>query len=230
MKNKDLVSIVVPVHNEERWVGDFIRSISSVCKKHNLNYELVLVENGSSDNSWESINNYAEKDKRIVSAKLKEAGYGLAIVEGLKKAKGKLAIIFNVDFWDIRFLKLALIDMLEYDIILTSKLLPGSKDQRSVNRRLVTWGFNKFLRVFMGYQGTDTHGIKLFRLKSVMPLVKVCKTKTGIFDSELMLRAQRKNLKILELPVFIKEIRPARFNYKRLLVTPFDIWKLYRCL
>lgn len=222
-----LVSIIVPVHNEEKWLSSFIKEIGLLVRKNNINYELILVENGSHDKSWEFINNYKKNDKRIFCVKLKEAGYGLAIIEGLKKAKGALAIVFNVDFWDERFLTLTLIDMMEYDIILTSKLLPGSFDQRGIDRRLVSWGFNKFLRIFMGYKGTDTHGIKLFRLKNVMPLVKVCKTKTGIFDSELMLRAQRKKLKILELPITVKEIRPARFNYKRILVTPFDIWKLY---
>mgnify|MGYP001607864908 FL=1 len=119
------------------------------------------------------------------------------------------------------------VNILEQDIIIGSKCLPGSLDFRGFRRRAVTKVFNLFLNLFLGYRGTDSHGIKLLRLQTVLPILKLCKTKTGIFDSELMIRSQRGGLKILELPVTVKEIRPDRFGLNRLLKTPLDIYKLY---
>lgn len=228
LSRANIVSIIVPVHNEEEIIESFLKQVSKSCKKLKLNYEIIVVENGSIDKSIEIIKKAADLNKRIKLQVLKKTGYGLALIRGLKSAKGKYLVIFNADFWDLRFLMLTQVDLLGYDVISGSKLLPGAQDERSFNRRLVSWGFNKFLNLILGFQGTDTHGVKILRASNVLPLVSQCKTTSGIFDSELMIRAQRKGLKILELPVKIHEIRPARFELKRTFQTPRDIWKLYR--
>lgn len=219
-------SIIVPAHNEETLIKQFINDVDRACKNLNLSYEIVVVENGSHDRTWHYLQEISTKNQRVKLIQLRAAGYGLALCTGLKRCHGKYGVIFNVDFWDKKLLMLTKVDMLGHDLIVGSKNLSGSLDLRRFNRRMVTKAFNLFLRVFLGFKGTDTHGIKLLRLKTVLPIVKICKTRTGIFDSELVIRSQRKGLKILELPVVVEEVRPVRFGVKRLLQTPFDVCHL----
>lgn len=229
-REKVLVSIIVPAHNEELLIANFLKTIKKECNQLDLDYEIIVVENGSEDKTYQISKKEAGAEGNIKVFKLPEAGYGLAMIEGFKKALGKYVLIFNVDYWDKRFLSLPIIDLLEYDIITASKLLPGSDDKRGFYRRLITWILSKYLKVMFGYRGTDTHGIKALRIGTVLPIIKKCRTSTGIFDSELMVRAQRKGLKILELPVTVQEIRSNRFGYRRILQTPFDILKLSKTL
>jgi glycosyltransferase involved in cell wall biosynthesis len=230
MKNGIEVSVVVPVHNEEQLIETFLTEVSGGCEKWGLAYEIVVVENGSRDNTWKIIKEAAKKSDKIKPYHLSGPGYGVALLLGIEKAKGKYLVVFNVDFWEEKFLALVKVDLLNYDVVLGSKLLPGSKDYRQISRRLVTWAYNKFLRIFLGYQGTDTHGVKVMKRKAIMPIVKACVTRSGLIDSELMIRAYRKNLKILELPVAVREVRPGRFSYRRIWETPVDIWNLAKAL
>ncbi len=230
MSDRFDISILLPAHNEQQLITSVCEDISQSCKVLGLKYQLIVIENGSTDATWELVENAAKKDRNIVPVKVEQAGYGLAMLTGLNHAKADFIVVFNVDFWDQRFLSVVKADMMGYDIISSSKLLPASNDRRPFSRRAVTFLYNKFINIFMGYAGTDTHGIKLFRMQSMLPVIKKCKTKSGIFDSELMIRAQRAGLKMLELPVDIAEIRAARFSMSRWLQTPKDIWQLYKAL
>lgn len=225
-----LLSIIVPAYNEEKLLPGFLKEVTAYLKKANPDYELIVVENGSQDRTLEIARIFAKKDKRIRVEHLSRPAYGKALIGGIKQARGDYVAIFNIDFWDERFIDIVKEDLLGYDIITGSKNLPESCDKRPLSRRLVTKGFNLFLRIFFRYKGTDTHGIKVLRRNIVMPIVKKCRTKTGIFDSEFLVRAQRVGLKILELPVEITEKRPNRFGIKRILETPGDIWNLCQAL
>lgn len=230
MKNKPRISIIVPVRNEEEVIEKFIYALVNACRKIGLSFEIILVENGSTDKTTEIIRQNSFRTKEIRTAYLPYPGYGIALLQGIKMAKGKYFVIFNADYWDERFLDLTKADLLGYDIISGSKLLPGSKDSRPLNRRAITRIFNLFLKIFLKYPGTDTHGIKVMRRKTVMPVINNCFTRSGIIDSEIMIRAYRSNLKILELPVSIEEIRPQRFTFRRVVQTPVDMWNLYKAL
>jgi hypothetical protein len=118
-----------------------------------------------------------------------------------------------------------LIDLYGKDMILGSKMAPWSIDQRSFSRKFISWSFNKFLKLYFGFKGSDTHGIKLLRKSVRDNILKECKTNTGIFDTEFVIRTQKCGYQIADFPVKVREIRPPRFN-KRLLQTPLDIIQL----
>lgn len=225
-----LISIVVPAYNEEKLLPGFLKEVTSYLEKTCPDYEIIIVENGSRDRTLEIAKDFAKKNSRVKVEHLAKPSYGKALIYGLKKASGDYLVVFNVDFWDERFIDLVKVNLLGYDIVTGSKNLSGSSDRRPFSRRVVTRGFSFFLNIFLGYKGTDTHGIKTLRRSKVFPLIRKCRTQTGIFDSELLVRAQRAGLKILELPVEISEKRPNRFGIKRILETPKDIVKLYLAL
>jgi len=221
---KTFVTVLVPARNEENHIGTFLTDVTNACVDLKLRYELLIVESGSTDKTTSTVQSFAARDTRIRLMCVAEPGYGIALLRGLENARGDYIVIFNVDFWDKRFLYLTQVHNLEYDIVNGSKLLPGSGDSRTLFRKIVSRIFNWFfLRTLLRYKGTDTHGIKTLRAESVLPIAQDCVTNSDIFDTELMIRCQRAGLKILELPVTVREIRPTRFSGKRIVRIPRDI-------
>ncbi|HEX5275374.1 MAG TPA: glycosyltransferase family 2 protein [Candidatus Rubrimentiphilum sp.] len=229
--SENFVTILVPARNEQDHIALFLDEVTSACEDLKLTYELLVIESGSSDKTVGTVQNFVARDSRIRLVRVAEPGYGIALLRGLETARGKYIVIFNVDFWDKRFLYLSMVDNLEYDIVNGSKLLPGSTDSRTIYRKIVSRIFNWFfLRALLGYNGTDTHGIKTLRAETVLPIARNCVTNSDIFDTELMVRSQRARLKMLELPVTVQEIRPTRFSGKRILRIPMDIMRLFQIL
>ena len=72
------------------------------------NYEIILIENGSTDASFRLCEYLAKKYSVIVVRKLVVKSYGSAVKKGLELAKGKIIVLFNVDYFDVDFLKKSL--------------------------------------------------------------------------------------------------------------------------
>lgn len=223
-----VISILVPARNEESHIETFLSDVTRACADLNIDYEVLVVESGSADETSQKVRTFSGRNASVRLVNVAEPGYGLALIRGIEMAQGEYIVIFNVDFWDKRFLYLPSVNNLDADIVNGSKMLPGSSDGRSVYRRAVSHVFNRiFLRWLLSYRGTDTHGIKSIRKQSVLPIMRKCVTASDIFDTELMVRAERAGLKILELPISIQEIRPSRFSGKRIVRIPWDIVQLW---
>ena len=81
-----MVSIIVPVYNKEKYLRDCVDSILQQTYK---DFELILVDDGSKDSSWNIIKEYANKDKRVVPVHQENAGVSAARNAGLDRAQGK---------------------------------------------------------------------------------------------------------------------------------------------
>ncbi len=100
-------------------------------------------------------------------------------------------------------------------LVVGSKRAPGADDQRSVARRAVTWGFATLLRGLFRLRVSDTHGVKALRRAAVLPPVEACRFDRDIFDTELVIRAERAGLGVEEIPVTVTERRPSRTSIVR---------------
>lgn len=223
------LSIVIPSHNEEGIIKDTVQAIHKYAHSVFQEFEIIVVENGSTDKTADIIKNLQSKYSKIKLLNLPQPSYGDALLEGIKTSKGELVIIYNADFYDLKFIDIAKDDLSGYDIIIGSKNLPSSKDKRPFLRILVTKLFNLLLKLLFNFKGTDTHGIKIFRRTKIINIINNCKTKTGIVDSEIIIKAERANLKKKEVPVTVIEKRPPRFK-KRFINTFSDIYELSKAL
>jgi glycosyltransferase involved in cell wall biosynthesis len=222
------ISVILPVRNEEALVEKTLDEICTYLKKRKTTFEVLAVENGSSDQTQKIINKVSRRYKQVRLVKALP-GYGQALRKGLKTAKGKYIIVFNADFYDLSFLDFPEVDLFGKDLIIGSKLTSWSRDDRPFSRHLVSKSFNLLLKILFGFEGTDTHGIKAMRKSVVDKVLPFCKTKSGIFDSELVIRTQRMGYQLMDYPVKVSEIRKTRFP-NRLLATPTDIYNLYKAL
>lgn len=84
-KNKVKVSIIIPVYNVQKYLEKCIKSVTSQTLKE---IEIFLIDDGSTDVSWEIIQKFAKKDKRIVAIQQENAGAAVARNQGLALAKG----------------------------------------------------------------------------------------------------------------------------------------------
>lgn len=96
MKNKQLVSIIIPVYNVEKYLE---RCIESVINQTYKNIEIILVNDGSTDNSLSICKKYKEKDKRIILIDQKNSGVSAARNAALKIAKGEYIQFTDSDDW-----------------------------------------------------------------------------------------------------------------------------------
>lgn len=81
------LSLILPVLNEENIITQVVADIIKVLESIKVSFEIILVENESTDNSWEVINSLSRKDNRIRVTRTKQ-GYGSAIIAGIKIAYG----------------------------------------------------------------------------------------------------------------------------------------------
>lgn len=99
MNSRKLISIVVPIYNEELGIGELIKHLTKFINRNkNYDFELILVENGSRDNSYKSLQSYAEKDSRIKVIQLaRNVGCDGGIEAGMQQSKGDSLVIMMAD-------------------------------------------------------------------------------------------------------------------------------------
>lgn len=103
MNKSEIVSIIMPVYNGERFIQ---KTLESVLDQTYLNWELLITNDGSTDNSENIIKKFIEKDNRIKYFKQKNTGSAAARNNSLKNAIGKYIVFLDSDdIWKKEFLQ-----------------------------------------------------------------------------------------------------------------------------
>lgn len=97
------ISIVVPLFNEDESLEELCSLVDRVINLHNIGpYEMILVDDGSKDNSWEKITALTEKNKNIKGIQFKRNyGKSAALNEGFRHASGKIVFTMDADLQDV---------------------------------------------------------------------------------------------------------------------------------
>ncbi|MDI3284925.1 glycosyltransferase family 2 protein [Polyangium sp. 15x6] len=209
------ISIVIPVYNEEAILHAAVVDLRERLRPFDWSYEIVLAENGSRDRTVEIAAELAAKYPEVRFFSFGEPNYGGALRRGIvEEARGEIIICDEIDLCDADFHKRAveLLDAGSVDMVIGSKLLDGSADERPLARHAASIFYNGLLRVTLGFQGTDTHGLKAFTRRALLPIARACVVEKDVFASEFVIRAYRAGLSIQEIPVRVKEKRPPSIN------------------
>jgi glycosyltransferase involved in cell wall biosynthesis len=209
-----VLSIVMPAHNETEMLESTVREVTTGLRSAGRPFELLVVENGSTDTTLAIARQLADELPEVAVDSLARADYGTALRTGVLAARGTAVVTFDVDYYDLGFLADALV-LLERpaepaDLVVASKRAAGARDRRPWPRRFVTATFSALLRLGFGLRVSDTHGMKVLRHATVEPLARHCRFGADLFDTELVLRAERAGLVTVELPVAVEERRPPR--------------------
>ncbi len=213
------VSVVIPIHNEETIleasVEEFLEGLRRLLPGRT--FELLLAENGSRDATQRIARQLAERHPEVRLVTWPEPNYGAALKKGILEAEGRFVHCDEIDLCDLDFHRraLALLEEGRADFVVGSKAMPGARDHRPLPRRLATLAINSLLRVLVGFRGTDTHGLKAFVADRTRPVVHRCVVDKDLFSSELVIRAAREGLCLLEIPVEVREKRRPSINLLR---------------
>ena len=95
------ISIVIPLLNEQNSLEELSSSVSSVINDLNLKYEIILIDDGSTDNSWKIISKICLKNQHIKGIRfLKNFGKSQALSAGFKACNGDVVITMDADLQD----------------------------------------------------------------------------------------------------------------------------------
>jgi glycosyltransferase AglD len=212
-----VISVVIPAHDEEAFLAAAVRDVAEGMRSRGA-FEVIVVENGSSDSTAQVAKELAEDIPELRVLSLGAPDYGRALRMGFLAARGEVAAFFDVDYYDLGFLDRALALMEEPGgpaVVVGSKRGEGALDTRPWARRMVTLVFSGILRHGFGLGVSDTHGMKVLRREPLAPLAESCRFGTDLFDTELILRAERAGLRAGEVPVIVQELRPSRSSILR---------------
>lgn len=218
------VSIVIPVYNEE---GILREAVTELCAGFEqlrralaapeLAFEVIVAENGSSDRTAELAAHLAAERPDVRTFSLGEPNYGKALLRGILEARGTYVLCDEIDLCDLDFHRRALEHLRhgDCDMVVGSKAMKGASDERPLLRRAATRVVNGMLRVALDFRGTDTHGLKAFHRATLVSIAEACVIDRDLFASELVIRAGRAGLHVLEIPVRLHEKRPPAINLVR---------------
>jgi len=218
------VSIVIPIYNEEGILRDAVTEllegldvVRTALHAPDLAFEIILAENGSRDRTVELAEHLAAEFPEVRTFSLGEPNYGKALRRGIEEARGTWVICEEIDLCDLDFHRRAL-ELLRHgdaDMVVGSKAMKGSNDQRPMFRRAATRVINGMLHVAVGFRGTDTHGLKAFHRNTLLPIVAECVIDRDLFASEMVIRAGRAELHVVEVPIRLAEKRAPAINLTR---------------
>lgn len=228
-------SVVIAVFNEEDIVKQSITELYAVLKENNLDFEIIIVNDGSNDSTPSIVNNLIRKipNVRLISYK-ENRGKGHAIRKGILASNGKYTLYTDIDLayppeLIVEFLKK--IKQNEYDGLIGSRSMEGSSFVVTAEafktlylRYCISQIFNFLVKTFLRLKVSDTQcGIKCFKTGIIKNIAQVQKIDGFCFDVEILAIAQKNKYDLHQMPVVVKH--SVRNSKVRLFKHSFDMFK-----
>jgi glycosyltransferase involved in cell wall biosynthesis len=196
------ISIVVPARNEAERLESTLRALWVACEA--CNAEVVVVDDGSTD-ATADIAEAALKGRGHVLRLGRHRGKGAAVRAGVLSAHADEAVFFmDADLaTNLEALPRFAAALEQADVVVSSRALDEAvvRDARWY-RAVMGRTFNALVRHTAGLRVSDTQcGFKAFRPSTARRLFSLARSNGFAFDVEVLLLAQRLNLKVIELPV-----------------------------
>ena len=208
-----MISIIIPIYKETS-VYFILKNFKKKLEKKFKNFEIIIVNNGSDNKTLNETMKFSNEFKCAKNYKLKNPNYGKAIELGLKKSTKPISIILEFDFLNFKFVNDSVIKIInsKTSLVIGSKTLKKSEDNRGWIRVMMTYVFNVLLSLILKIKSTDTHGLKAISKKLRDKILTNCKSSSHAYQTEIVLVAEKLNFSIEEIPLEISETRPTKLN------------------
>lgn len=210
-------SIIIPAYNEEQRITSTIESIVDYFDTRMADYEIIVVDDGSSDKTADIVRELAKKTLRIELIQLPEnRGKGFAVKTGMLRAKKNFALYTDADgaspIEELVRLENAIFE--GADLAIGSRILSKDTVVTTVNHRKIMGSVFNFIANSMLVSGIkDTQcGFKLFNKKAREYIFPRQEVDRFCFDVELLLIAKEGDLKIKEVPINWTNIPGSKVN------------------
>lgn len=162
------ISVVIPLFNEEESLNELMHWVKKVCDKNKFSFEIIFVDDGSTDNSWSVVESLSETYEEARGIKFRRNyGKSAALNEGFTEVSGDVVITMDADLQDNPEEIPALYRMIMED---GYQLVSGWKKNRHdpLNKRIPSKFFNRFTRMMSGIHLHDFNcGLKAYHINVV---------------------------------------------------------------
>jgi glycosyltransferase involved in cell wall biosynthesis len=191
------VSLIIPAYNDEttvgRLIGDSVSLLEQVCP----DYEIIVTNDGSKDNTLYVIRQMASNNPRIrlINHEVNQ-GFGRTIRE--LYLSGTKECIFSLP-GDYQYAPKELLKMMQgldnYDFIIGLRVKRNDPWRRKMQSKV----YNLMLRMCYGHKHQDVNSIKLFK-RAILDKIEL-KSETAFVDAELCIRSEKAGFKVIEIPI-----------------------------
>jgi glycosyltransferase involved in cell wall biosynthesis len=215
------LSFVIPAYNEASFIEDTLSTIDAIIEDRHIPYEILVVDDGSSDGTLVNARRYAKRNGHVrVVSYSQNAGKGFAVKTGFMHANGNVVVFADSDMEiDLGTISRYLEELRHGDIVIASKRHADSRIDVPLSRRILSECFNSLVRLLTGVPLKDTQsGLKAMKKRAFIDIIPRLAVKRYAFDVELLAVADLYGLKIVEMPVNIK--LAAKFK-------PREMWHMF---
>ena len=211
-------SIVLPAYNESERIAATIEKIAAFAAQKDWKAEIIVVNDGSTDDTAEVVGRCAAKFPSIrLLNNPGNRGKGYSVRNGMLQAQGDILLFSDADLSSpiTEAEKLFVAIAAGADVAIGSRWLKTDLQTRRqpVHRQLLGRAFNLALRLSLGLQFADTQcGFKAFTHKAALELFSLQKIERWGFDPELLYLARRMDLRVVEIPVAWAHREGTRIN------------------
>lgn len=207
------LSIIIPVYNEQNRISNTIKKTIDYFSKKNFNFEIIIVNDGSTDNTIsvvkrniKELKNNLKNDKISILNNKINKGKGFSVRRGAIASKGQFVLFTDADLSTPieEFEKLSSCLKNGYNIAIGSRGLKDSKIIIRQNKIRESMGkfFNILVRIITNLNYKDTQcGFKCFDRKSINLISPHLKINGFSFDVEILYLAKKLGLKVSEIPI-----------------------------
>lgn len=200
-----MISLVLPAYNEVRRLENTIKVITKELRKLTEDFEIIIAEDGATDGTDKLAEKLAKEHSYIRHFHSdKRLGRGLALTRTFKKSHGDILLYSDVDLATSPVHISKLIKEIERgaDVSTGSRRLKGSVTKRNIERRVLSKIYNFLVKLLLNSKIKDHQcGFKAFKRKTALSLLNETENTHWFWDTEILVRAQKKGLKVTEIPV-----------------------------
>jgi dolichyl-phosphate beta-glucosyltransferase len=221
-----MVSIVIPVFNEENRIKKSLDEIGSFLRAYKEKTEVVIVDDGSWDSTPKILEEYKSKLKLAVVTLKNNQGKGAAIRAGISSATGEKILFTDIDLSvPINFLA-SFSEALtgEVDIVIGSREHPQSEIEvkQFWLREAAGYSFTVLTNAILQVGATDfTCGFKLFRREAARKIFAKQLINRWTFDAETLFLAKKYEFEVKEMPVVWKHGEGSKVRFPQDLIESF---------
>jgi cellulose synthase/poly-beta-1,6-N-acetylglucosamine synthase-like glycosyltransferase len=201
-----LVEVTVPVYNEEKVLAESVRRLHAyLTASLPFRFVITIADNASTDETFAIAKRLRAELAEVRAIHLDRKGRGRALRHVWGNSSADIVAYMDADLSTGLDAFLPLIAPLvsgHSDLATGSRLSPGAKVVRSLKRELISRVYNLLLRIVLGARFSDAQcGFKAGRTEVVQALLPDVQDNAWFFDTELLMLAQRRGLRIWEMPV-----------------------------
>lgn len=219
MSSNPKYSIVIPAYNESARIGRTLEAVSKCVREHGWDAEVIVVNDGSRDNTADLVRALAVKDPYIrVLENPGNRGKGYSVRNGVLHALGDIVMFTDADLSSPMEEAERLFSAIQdgADIAIGSRWLDRTRQtiKQPLYRRFFGRCFNGVTRFIIGLPFADTQcGFKAFRRTAAQTIFQLQRIERWGFDPELLFIALKKGYSIVEVPVSWGHDERSRISY-----------------